>query len=90
MAAIAAAAEVIRGGGIVAVPTETVYGLAADARDGEAVARIYAEIGDMNDQRIEARPPLGGIDARDCFTVTRVGGQAIDRFGWRRSPRRRR
>lgn len=45
MAAIAAAAEVIRSGGIVAVPTETVYGLAADARDGEAVARIYAAKG---------------------------------------------
>lgn len=44
-AAIAAAAEVIRGGGIVAVPTETVYGLAADARDAEAVARIYAAKG---------------------------------------------
>lgn len=39
--AIAAAARLIADGGIVAMPTETVYGLAADAANGEAVARIY-------------------------------------------------
>lgn len=35
------AAGIIRSGGIVALPTETVYGLAADATSGVAVARIY-------------------------------------------------
>lgn len=35
------AAEVIRHGGIVALPTETVYGLAADATSTEAVERIF-------------------------------------------------
>ncbi|MEH3040252.1 MAG: L-threonylcarbamoyladenylate synthase [Sphingomonas paucimobilis] len=44
-AGIAAAAAVIAGGGCVAVPTETVYGLAADARDSHAVAGIYAAKG---------------------------------------------
>ncbi len=39
------AAQIIRDGGIVAIPTETVYGLAADATNGEAVARIYAAKG---------------------------------------------
>jgi len=39
--AIAEAARLIAAGQIVAMPTETVYGLAADAKDGEAVARIY-------------------------------------------------
>lgn len=39
--AIAAAAALIRSGEPVAVPTETVYGLAADATDATAVARIY-------------------------------------------------
>lgn len=39
------AAEIIRKGGLVALPTETVYGLAADACNGEAVARIYAAKG---------------------------------------------
>jgi len=41
-AAITEATRLIRAGWPVAVPTETVYGLAADARSGEAVARIYA------------------------------------------------
>lgn len=40
-AAIARAAAVIRAGGTVAVPTETVYGLAARADDAAAVAAIY-------------------------------------------------
>ena len=41
MAAIAEAAALIRAGGCVAVPTETVYGLAANASDSRAVAGIY-------------------------------------------------
>ena len=44
-AAIDEAARLIVAGWPVAVPTETVYGLAADATDGEAVARIYAAKG---------------------------------------------
>jgi L-threonylcarbamoyladenylate synthase len=44
-AAIEAAADLLRGGQIVATPTETVYGLAADASSAEAVARIYAAKG---------------------------------------------
>jgi L-threonylcarbamoyladenylate synthase len=43
--AIAEAATVLRDGGIVAVPTETVYGLAADASNASAVAKIYAAKG---------------------------------------------
>src|SRR3954454_22736071 len=38
---IAEAARLVREGEPVAVPTETVYGLAADATNAEAVARIY-------------------------------------------------
>jgi L-threonylcarbamoyladenylate synthase len=44
-ASIAEAAALIAAGQPVAVPTETVYGLAADARDPQAVARIYAAKG---------------------------------------------
>lgn len=44
-AALAEAVRIVLAGGIVAVPTETVYGLAADATDGQAVARIYAAKG---------------------------------------------
>ncbi len=41
-AALADAGMVLRAGGLVAFPTETVYGLGADATSGTAVAKIYA------------------------------------------------
>jgi L-threonylcarbamoyladenylate synthase len=44
-AALAAAVAVLARGGLVAVPTETVYGLAADATNPAAVAAIYAAKG---------------------------------------------
>jgi L-threonylcarbamoyladenylate synthase len=40
-AAVRLAAEVIRSGGLVAFPTETVYGLGCDALNAEAVARVF-------------------------------------------------
>jgi L-threonylcarbamoyladenylate synthase len=40
-AAVGAAARCLAAGGLVAFPTETVYGLGADAQDGIAVARLY-------------------------------------------------
>ena len=43
--AIEAAAACMAAGGLVAFPTETVYGLGADARNGEAIARLYAAKG---------------------------------------------
>lgn len=39
------AAEILRAGGLVSFPTETVYGLGADAGDDAAVAQIYAAKG---------------------------------------------
>ena len=39
------AARLLADGQTVAIPTETVYGLAADATNGDAVARIYAAKG---------------------------------------------
>jgi L-threonylcarbamoyladenylate synthase len=42
---IAEAARVLAAGGLIAFPTETVYGLGADATDGTAVARLYAAKG---------------------------------------------
>ena len=44
-AATAEAARLLVAGGLVAFPTETVYGLGADASDGAAVARLYAAKG---------------------------------------------
>jgi L-threonylcarbamoyladenylate synthase len=46
-AAVTRAADLLRSGEVVALPTETVYGLAANALDGEAVAKIF---------RIKGRP----------------------------------
>ena len=40
--ALARAAQDLKGGALVAFPTETVYGLGADATNAEAVARIYS------------------------------------------------
>ncbi len=42
---VAEAADVLRSGGLLAFATETVYGLGADARDGDAVASVYAAKG---------------------------------------------
>ena len=45
---VARAVAVLRGGGVVAIPTETVYGLAADVENAPAIARVFA---------IKGRPP---------------------------------
>ncbi len=39
--ALSSAAQLLKSGGLVALPTETVYGLGADATNKDAVARIY-------------------------------------------------
>ncbi|WP_205214989.1 MULTISPECIES: L-threonylcarbamoyladenylate synthase [Sphingomonas] len=65
-AGIAAAAALIRAGQPVAVPTETVYGLAADATHGEAVARIYAAKG-----RPSFNPLI--VHVPDMATAERLG-----------------
>jgi L-threonylcarbamoyladenylate synthase len=46
------AARLLRAGRLVAFPTETVYGLGANALDGDAVARIYA---------VKGRPPTSPL-----------------------------
>ncbi len=46
---IAIAARIIRDGGLVAFPTETVYGLGANAFDEDAVARVYEAKGRPSD-----------------------------------------
>ena len=43
------AAEIIKNGGLVAFPTETVYGLGADAGNPEAAKKIYAAKGRPSD-----------------------------------------
>ncbi len=51
-ASIAAAAEALRRGEVVAYPTETVYGLGADPRSPEAVDRLFQVKGRAQDQPV--------------------------------------
>jgi L-threonylcarbamoyladenylate synthase len=46
---VARAAELLRAGEVVAFPTETVYGLGADARDDDAIRKIFAAKGRPSD-----------------------------------------
>ena len=65
-AGIARAARILESGGLVAVPTETVYGLAARADSAEAVARIYAAKG-----RPDFNPLI--VHVRDVAQAVRFG-----------------
>ncbi len=57
---IASAAEHLRSGGIVAFPTETVYGLGASATDVEAVKRVFAAKGRPADHPLIVHMPDAG------------------------------
>ena len=47
--ALTSAAALLKSGGLVAFPTETVYGLGADATNAQAISRIYEVKGRPND-----------------------------------------
>jgi len=57
VAEIHRAAAILRSGGLVAFPTETVYGLGADARNPAAVARIFAAKGRPQDHPVIVHVP---------------------------------
>src|SRR3954453_19980422 len=59
------AVAVLRRGGLVAFPTETVYGLGADATNAAAVGRLYA---------VKGRPASHPVIA----TLGRAGAAALD------------
>jgi L-threonylcarbamoyladenylate synthase len=54
------AVEILRNGGLVGLPTETVYGLAADASQKEAVARVFTAKGRPNNHPLIVH--VGSID----------------------------
>jgi L-threonylcarbamoyladenylate synthase len=56
--ALAAAAAILRSGGLVAFPTESFYGLGADALDRRALARVFSVKG-----RPESKPLLVLVDS---------------------------
>lgn len=76
---IAHAAELLRGGGLVAFPTETVYGLGADATNERAVSRIFAVKGRPADHPLIVH--LGSLDALDRW------GRDIPADAWRLAER---
>lgn len=68
---IARAAALLRAGKLVAFPTETVYGLGADARQGEAVAGIYEAKGRPSFNPLIAHvPDLAAADRIGVFDAT--------------------
>ncbi len=68
---IEAAAAALRGGDLVILPTETVYGLAADARSAAAVARIFEAKG-----RPRFNPLIAHVDSRRA-------AEDLAHFDWR-------
>lgn len=61
--ALAEAAATLRAGGLVGLPTETVYGLAADATNPTAVAKIFAAKGRPSDHPLIVHvADAGGVD----------------------------
>ncbi len=78
-AGIARAAEILRSGGLVAMPTETVYGLAARADRADAVAQIYRTKGrpDFNPLIVH----VASLDmARDLAVFDEVAERLAARF----------
>lgn len=63
------AAAILRGGGLVGIPTETVYGLAANALDGKAVARIFQAKGRPMDNPLIVH--IAEIDDIQRFSLAR-------------------
>ena len=60
-ASIGRAVDVLRAGGLVAFPTETVYGLGADATNARAVQRLFA---------VKGRPPTHPVIAHIGATAS--------------------
>lgn len=60
------AGQILAGGGLVAFPTETVYGLGADATDAEAIAKLY---------RVKGRPARNPliVHIADIAEARRIG-----------------
>lgn len=80
MTEIKRAVELLRAGELVAFPTETVYGLGADARNPQAVAKIFAAKGRPADHPLIVHiPDAAHLDhwARDIPEAARVLAKAF-------------
>ena len=61
---LAQAVEIIRDGGLIVIPTDTVYGVACDPRNVEAIRKIYM---------VKQRPKSGRASARSSGAVEPAG-----------------
>ncbi len=74
------AAAILREGGLVAVPTETVYGLGADGLNPAAVRRIFQAKGRPQDNPLILHIPEAGWLARYCRNIPPSAYALADRF----------
>ena len=79
-AAVDAAAARLAAGGLVAFPTETVYGLGADASDPQAVAAIFRAKGRPSDHPLIVHVPEGSDLGRWARDVPTTAMRLIERF----------
>lgn len=78
--AVARAAAVLRRGGLVALPTETVYGLGANAEDADAVRRIFAAKGRPADNPLIVHLAAADQLPRVCPSITPLARSLAERF----------
>jgi L-threonylcarbamoyladenylate synthase len=67
--AVAEAVEVLRAGGVVAFPTDTVYGLAVDPRNADAIERLFA----LKGRALTVAVPLIAADLEQAMTAAEFG-----------------
>lgn len=79
-AGIAQAAAWLRAGGLVVLPTETVYGLGASALDRTAVARVYAAKGRPSDNPLIVH--LADRSEMDMYAVADERARLLSRALW--------
>ena len=80
MDAIAQAARRLATGGVVAFPTETVYGLGADATNVHAVAKIFLLKGRPTDHPLIVHVPEAGALDRWCTGIPESARKLASRF----------
>ena len=80
-AGVAEAARLLRAGEVVAIPTETVYGLAANALDGQAVKKIFAAKGRPQDNPLISHVASMEMLA-DVWAEVTPQAQALARAFW--------
>jgi len=79
-AAIQEAAAILRRGGLVGIPTETVYGLGADALNEEAVVRIFLAKGRPQDNPLIIHVPDASWLEQYCRDVPPEAYRLAERF----------